>query len=78
MDFVIEDMVAHRMFGASQYSEEIVLNEKNRKEYTKLCQKRCDQLGVNDIKEYYVPVSDKNIPTISFIFIMESMIGVLT
>ena len=62
MDFVIEDMVAHRMFGASQYSEEIVLNEKNRKEYTKLCQKRCEQLGVNDIKEYYVPVSDKNIP----------------
>ena len=62
MDFVIEDMVAHRMFGASQYSEEIVLNEKNRKEYAKLCQKRCDQLGVNDIKEYYVPVSDKNIP----------------
>ena len=37
MDFVIEDMVAHRMFGASQYSEEIVLNEKNRKDINLYC-----------------------------------------
>ena len=63
IDSVIEDMVAHRMFGVSPYSDEIVLNEKNRKEYTKLCQKRCDQLGVKEIKEYHVPISDKSIPT---------------